>query len=88
MSCITQEKLQEEVRRLTHARLGALVEVLSPAPLHDPGNLAAGWFKEEIYRDDGSHYHGGSRHALETAATMQMAGDTLTINLYYTIKDA
>lgn len=88
MSCITEQQLREAVRRVTFARLAALIQLKAATPPHNPGNLANGWYIDEIYNENGSHYHGGRRHKLETAATMSMSGDTITVNLIYTILDA
>lgn len=88
MSCITEQQLREAVRRLTFARLAALIQLKAATPQHNPGNLANGWYIDEIFNPDGSHYHGGRRHKLEASASMSMSGDTITVNLIYTILDA
>lgn len=87
-NCIDKTVLEERVKRLTLARFAALIELQAAAPPHSPGALAGGWYMKEIYRSDGSHYHGGTRHKLETSASMSMSGDTITVNLIYTILDA
>lgn len=87
MSCVSIDVLTEQVRRLTHARLAALIALVAAKPQHNPGNLADGWYVDEIYRPDGSHYHGGRRHKLETSASMSMSGTTIRLVLNYNIID-
>lgn len=87
MSCINEQQLREAVRRVTFARLAALIELKASAPPHNPGNLANGWYIDELYNPDGSHYHGGRRHKLETSAAMSMSGDTIYVQLNYNIVD-
>ncbi len=81
---MTEDSLRPLVRRLVLARLAALVAT-NASPPHDAGNLAQGWYAEEIYREDGTHYHGGERHRLVPAAAMQMAGNTLRVQLSFHI---
>lgn len=88
MNCIDKTALLEKVKQLTLARFGALVQLQAATPPHTPGNLAEGWYTQEVYREDGTHYHGGTRHKLATAAAMSMSGNTLTVSLTYTILDA
>lgn len=87
-NCITEAQLEAGIRRVTYARMAALISLVAATPPHSPGNLASGWYIDEIYRDDGSHYHGGRRHKLATSAQMQMTGDTVRVSLNYEIQEA
>lgn len=85
MACITEEELRAQVRRLTLARLAALVEVAAATPPHSAGNLAEGWYTQVITRPDGTTYFGGERHRLDPTAALSMSGNTLTVVLDYNI---